>query len=174
MCCAKCSDPAPTPSLLPAPHPQQGFLQPIACRHHSPGTKTNGTPWEKLTPPWTKLTPPWTFFPTASISGGAAERENGVLRKKCHVVRKKNHVVRKLFYVASIFSYAKGRFTCGAARGPHGLPRAESGAAAPICCKDVLTQAVRRRRHNQVRKNRFHHRVTLKYEYFRTFACPTT
>ena len=131
-------------------------------------------PWEKLTPPWKKVPLPWTFFPTASIFCGAAERKNRVLRKKYHVVRKKNHVVRKLFYVASIFSYAKGRFTCGAARGPHGLPRAESGAAAPICCKDVLAQAVRRRRHNQVRKNRFHHRVTLKYEYFRTFACPTT
>ena len=114
------------------------------------------------------------LFYVASIFGGAAERKNRVLRKKCHVLRKKNHVVRKLFYVASIFSYAKGRFTCGAARGSHGLPRAESGAAAPICCKDVLTQAVRRRRHNQVRKNSFHHRVTLKYEYFRTFACPTT
>ena len=85
------------------PHPQQGFLQPIACWHHSPGTNTNGTPWEKLTLPWTKLTPPWTFFPTASISDGAADRENGVLRKKCHVVRKKTHVVRKIFYVASIF-----------------------------------------------------------------------
>ena len=114
------------------------------------------------------------FAITASIFSGAGDGKNEMLRKKCHVVRKKNHVVRKLFYVASIFSYAKGRFTCGAARGPHGLPRAESGAAAPICCKDVLTQAVRRRRHNQVRKNRFHHRVTLKYEYFRTFACPTT
>ena len=78
-------------------------MRPLACRHDSPGTKTNGTPWEKLTPPWTKLTPPWTFFPTASISDGAADRENGVLRKECRVVRKKAHVVRKLFYVASIF-----------------------------------------------------------------------
>ena len=134
----------------------------------------NPPPPRRKQMPWEKPSTPWELSSTASISGGVAERCNGMLRKKYHVVRKKNHVVRKLFYVASIFSYAKGRLTCRAARGPHGLPRAESGAAAPICCKDVLTQAVRRRRHNQVRKNRFHHRVTLKYEYFRTFACPTT